>query len=165
MTAALRYRRSDLLLDYGRAAIGAGLSGAVLAVPTAPAVAVVAGGLTALFGIFAIRTAARQITRYELSPDGIAEIGWRTVALSWSDLDALRLRYYAPRRKKATGWMALTLRAGHRRLSLDSTLPEFEQVAVRAIGAARRNGVELDDITVGNLAALDLAAAPAAERL
>ena len=61
--------------------------------------------------------------------------------------------------------MALTLRAGHRRLSLDSTLPEFEQVAVRAIGAARRNGVELDDITVGNLAALDLAAAPAAERL
>ena len=165
MTAALRYRRSDLLLDYGRAAIGAGLSGAVLAVPTAPAVAVVAGGLTALFGVFAIRTAARQITCYELSPDGIAATGWRTVALRWSDLDGLRLRYYAPRRKKATGWMALTLRAGHRRLSLDSTLPEFEQVAVRAIGAARRNGVELDDITVGNLAALDPAASPAAERL
>ena len=88
-----------------------------------------------------------------------------TAALRWSDLDGLRLRYYAPRRKKATGWMALTLRAGPRRLSLDSTLPEFEQVAVRAIGAARRNGVELDDITVGNLAALELAAAPAAERL
>ena len=36
MTAALRYRRSDLLLDYGRAALGAGLSGAVLAVPLLP---------------------------------------------------------------------------------------------------------------------------------
>lgn len=164
MTAALRYRRSDLLLDYGRAALGAGLSGAVLAVPTAPAVSVVAGGLTALFGVFAVRTAARQIARYELSPDGITEIGWRTVALRWSDIDGLKLRYYAPRRKKATGWMALTLRAGPRRLSLDSTLPEFEQVAALAIASARRNGLELDDITVGNLAALDPAAAPAAER-
>lgn len=164
MTAALRYRRSDLLLDYGRAALGAGLSGAVLAVPTAPAISVVAGGLTALFGVFAVRTAARQITRYELSGAGIAEIGWRTVALHWSELDALKLRYYAPRRKNATGWMALSLRGGGRRLSLDSTLPEFEQVAALAVAAARRNGLELDDITVGNLAALDLAAPPAAER-
>lgn len=164
MTAALRYRRSDLLLDYGRAALGAGLSGAVLTVPTAPAVSVVAGGLTALFGVFAVRTAARQITRYELSLDGIAEIGWRTVTLHWSELDALKLRYYAPRRKKVTGWMALSLRGGGRRLSLDSTLPEFEQVAALAVAAARRNRLELDDITVGNLAALDLTAPPAAER-
>lgn len=164
MTTALRYRRSDLLLDYGRAALGVGLSGAVLAVPTAPAVAVMAGGLTALFGVFAIRTAARQVTRYELSADGIAETGWRRVDLSWGELDGLKLRYYAPRRKKANGWMALTLRAGSRRLSIDSTLPEFEAVAALAVAAARRNGVELDDITMGNLAALDPAAAPAAER-
>jgi hypothetical protein len=164
VTAALRYRRSDLLLDYGRAALGAGLAGAVLAVPTAPAVAVVAGGLTALFGVFAVRTAARQITRYELSQDGIAEIGWRTVALNWSELEGLKLRYYAPRRKKAAGWLALSLHGRGRRLSLDSTLPEFEQVTALAIAAARRNGLELDDITVGNLAALDPAAVPAAER-
>jgi hypothetical protein len=160
---ALRYRRSDLLLDYGRAALGAGLSGAVLAVPTAPAVAVVAGGLTALFGVFALRTAARQITRYELSSAGIAEIGWRRIELAWAELDALKLRYYAPRRKKGNGWMTLTLRARDRRLTLDSTLPDFDSIASLAIAAARRNGIDLDDITVGNLAALDPAAAPAAE--
>ncbi len=156
MTAALRYRRSDLLLDYGRAVLGVGLSGAVLAAPTAPAVAAVAAGLAALFGVLALRTAARQITRYELSPAGIAELGWRAVALDWSELDGFRLRYYAPRRKRAKGWMALSLRAGRRRLSLDSTLPEFEQVAALALAAARRNSLDLDEITVGNLAALDL---------
>ena len=113
--------------------------------------------------LFHLRTAARQITRYELSAAGIAEIGWRRVELAWAELDGLKLRYYAPRRKKANGWMALSLRAGGRRLALDSTLPEFERVATLAIAAARRNGVALDDITVGNLAALDPAAAPAAE--
>ncbi len=163
MTAALRYRRSDLLLDYGRAAIGAGLSGAVLAAPTAPPVALAAGGLTLLFGVFALRTAARQLTRYELSPDGIAEIGWRTVALDWSELDGVKLRYYAPRRKRAKGWMALSLRAGRRRLALDSTLPDIDRVAALAIAAARRNRLDLDEITAGNLVALDLPHAPAAE--
>ena len=161
MTAAIRYRRSDLLLDYGRAAVGAGFSGAVLAAPTAPAVTMVAGGLAALFGIFALRTAARQITRYELSARGIAEVGWRRISLNWDELDGMKLRYYAPRRKKTDGWMALSLRAGGRRLSIDSTLPGFEEVAALAIAAARRNGLDLDDVTVGNLAAMDLATLPA----
>ncbi|HXV24670.1 MAG TPA: hypothetical protein VED46_10470 [Alphaproteobacteria bacterium] len=163
MTAALRYRRSDLLFDYGRAALGTGLSGAVLAAPTTPAVTVAAAGLATLFGVFALRTAARQITRYELSTTGIAELGWRTVVLDWSKLDGVKVRYYAPRRKRTKGWMALSLRAGRRRLSLDSTLPEFEQVAALALAAARRNSLELDEITVGNLAALDLPP-PVAER-
>ena len=52
----LRYRRSDILLDYGRAALGASLSGAVLAAQASPAVVATAGGLTALFAVFAVRT-------------------------------------------------------------------------------------------------------------
>lgn len=156
MTTALRYRRTDLLLDYGRAALGAGLSGAVLVAQTPPAVVAVASGLTALFGIFALRTVTRQITRYVVSPTGIAAIGWRKVALDWAELDRLRLRYYAPRRKRAKGWMTLSLNAGGRRLSVDSTLPEFEHVAALAAAAAHRNGLPLDDTTLGNLAAMGL---------
>ena len=163
VTVALRYRRSDLMLDYGRAALGAGLSGAVLAAPTAPAVGVVAGGLTLLFVVFALRTAARQVTRYELSPSGIAEFGLRRGALEWSRLDGFKLRYYAPRRKRAKGWMTLSLKADDRRLVLDSTLPEFDRVASLAFAAARRNGIEFDDITLGNLAGIGLQADTAAE--
>jgi hypothetical protein len=161
VTAAIRYRRSDLLLDYGRAALGAGFSGAVLAAPTAPAVSMVAGGLAALFGIFALRTAARQVTRYELSARGISEFGWRKVSLNWDELDGLKLRYYAPRRKRANGWMALSLCAPGRRLSIDSTLPGFEEVVALAVAAARRNALEIDDITIGNLAAMELPTLPA----
>ncbi len=156
MTAALRYRRTDLLFDYGRAVVGAGLSGAVLAAQTSPAITAVAGGLTTLFGVFALRTLVRQITRFEVSPNGIAAIGWRTVALDWAELDRLRLRYYAPRRKRAKGWMTLSLRARGRSFSVDSTLPEFGHVAALAAAAARRNGVTLDDVTLGNLAAMNL---------
>ena len=163
MTAELRYRRSDLLLDYGRAALGAGLSGAVLAAPTAPAVGMVAGGLTLLFAVFALRTAARQVTRFELSASGIAEVGWRRTHLDWSQLDGFKLRYYAPRRKRAKGWMTLSLRARGRRLALDSTLPDFDRVASLAVAAARRNGVELDDVTIGNLAAIEPGTDTAAE--
>ena len=163
MTAELRYRRSDLLLDYGRAALGAGISGAVLAAPTALAVGMVAGGLMLLFAVFALRTAARQITRFELSASGIVEVGWRRNALDWSRLDGFKLRYYAPRRKRAKGWMTLRLGAGGRRLTLDSTLPDFDGVASLALAAARRNGVELDDITLGNLTAIEPGTDAAAE--
>ena len=165
MTAAgLRYRRTDILLDYGRAALGAGLSGAVLTAQTSPLVATAAAALTALFAVFAVRTVLRQIVRYEVSPSGIAATGWRKVSLDWAALDRLKLRYYAPRRKRAKGWMTLSLRAAGQRLSVDSTLPEFETIATFAVAAARRNGIVLDDFTIGNLAALQPLPQAAAER-
>lgn len=160
----LRYRRSDILLDYGRAALGASLSGAVLAAQASPAVVATAGGLTALFAVFAVRTVLRQIVRYEVSPSGIAANGWRQVRLEWAKLDRLKLRYYAPRRKRAKGWMTLTMRASGQQLSVDSTLPEFEHIAVLAVAAAQQNGVMLDDFTIGNLAAFPPLAQAGAER-
>ena len=160
----LRYRRTDILLDYGRAALGASLSGAVLAAQASPWVATAAAGLVALFGVFAVRTVLRQIMRFEVSSSGIAATGWRRVSLDWAKLDRLRLRYYAPRRKRAKGWMTLALRASGQRLSVDSTLPDFEQIAAMAIMAARQNGVVLDDFTIGNLAALQPLPQAASER-
>ncbi len=161
--SGLRYRRSDILLDYGRAALGASLSGAVLAAQASPAVAMAAGGLTALFGVFAVRTVLRQIMRYDVSSSGIVATGWRQVRLEWAKLDRLKLRYYAPRRKRAKGWMTLTLGASGQRLSLDSTLPEFERIAALAVAAAQQNGVVFDDFTMGNLAALQPLSQAAAE--
>ena len=158
MPDALRYRRTDLIMDYGRAALGFSLSGgALLAAPTSPPVLAVAGGLTALFGVFGLRTALRQMTRYEVGDEGIAALGPSTIAISWRDLDRLRLRYYAGRRKRAgSGWMTLTIGGAGRRLSLDSTLPEFERIVALAVAAARRNRIELSEVTLDNLAAIGL---------
>ena len=162
--SGLRYRRSDILLDYGRAALGASLSGAVLAAQASPGVAMAAGGLTALFAVFAVRTVLRQIIRYEVSPSAIVAKGWRQVRVEWAKLDRLKLRYYAPRRKRAKGWMTLTMHASGQRLSLDSTLPGFDRIAALAVAAAQQNGVVLDDFTIGNLAALQPLPQAAAER-
>lgn len=154
---AVRYRRADLLLDYGRAAFGIGASGAVLAwVPTAPAVTVVAVGFIALFGAFAVRTALRGLARYEVTEDAIIETGLRTIILPWQSLEGLSLRYYAPRRKRMHGWMSLTLSGGGRKIGVDSTLPEFEHIAGLAARWAGRNRIALGEVTLSNLAALGL---------
>ena len=155
MVNALRYRRIDLNLDYGRAAAGLVMSGAILVlVPAGIAVTLALGSLALLFAVFGVRTALRDTTCYEVTDAGIAETGWRRVTLAWSDLDGLGLRYYAPRRNAAKGWMTLALEGRGTRLSLDSSLPGFERIAALAATAARANGVELGPVTVSNLTAL-----------
>jgi hypothetical protein len=153
----IRYRRADLLLDYGRAAFGMCVAGAVLVwVPTAPVVAVAAGGLAALFAVFGVRTALRDLARYEVTEEAITETGWRTVTLPWPSLQGMNLRYYAPRRKRTQGWMSLSISGGGRRIGVDSTLPGFERIAGLAARWAGRNGVALGEVTLSNLAALGL---------
>ena len=158
MPDALRYRRTDLILDYGRAALGFGLAGgAVMAAPTSTPVLAIAGGLAALFGAFGLRTALRQMTRYWVSDEGIVAAALGTTVIAWDDLDRLALRYYAGRRKRPTaGWMTLTIAADGRRLTLDSTLPDFERIVALALAAARRNRIQLNEITLDNLAAMGL---------
>jgi hypothetical protein len=163
---ALRYRRIDLNLDYGRAAAGLVMSGAILVfVPAGIAVTMVLGSLALLFAVFGVRTALHDTTCYEVTDAGIAETGWRRVALAWSDLDGLGLRYYAPRRNAAKGWMTLALEARGTHLSIDSSLPGFERIAALAAAAARANGVVLGPVTVSNLTALGFdAGAPPGRR-
>ena len=81
--------------------------------------------------------------------------------LPWRALDDMRLRYYAPRRTRSNkgnpGWMTLKLSAGARKLTIDSTLDGFDDIAARASRAAMANGLELSEVTLSNLAALGFA--------
>ena len=155
MDNALRYRRLDLNLDYSRTAAGVVMTGAILLfVPTGIAVTLVLGSLALLFALFGIKTAIRDTTCYEVTDAGIVETGWRQVGLAWSDLDGMGLRYYAPRRNAAKGWMTLALEARGTRLNIDSNLPGFERIAALAAAAARANGLKLGPVTVSNLTAL-----------
>src|SRR5690606_13003753 len=127
-----------LLADYGRGAVGAGVSGLFWALsPVAIYSMVVFGGLTALFLLFTLRTWMRQRLRIAADTQGIGVAGPTgdgagDRALAWSALDELRLHYYAVRRNKPNGWMTLTLGSRGRRLKLDSTLEGFEEIAARA---------------------------------
>jgi len=154
-----RYSLQNLLPDYARGGAGLiiGAGGWLLASGSGARLAVVIfGGLTLLFLLFTIRTVVRQYTRIEMTDDAIISGRTGRLALRWSDLDRVRLRYYSTRRNRSGGWMTLKLTRGRAAISLDSNIDGFDMIAARAAQAIRENNAAADDITRANLAALGL---------
>jgi len=152
-----RYSLQNLLPDYLRG--GAGLiigGGGWLLASGMLHVIVIFGGLTVLFLLFTMRTVARQYTRIEMTDDAITSGGTRRLALRWSDLDHVKLRYYSTRRNRSGGWMTLKLASGRTAISVDSNIDGFDAIAARAARSIIDNRVATDDITLANLAALGL---------
>jgi len=151
-----RYPPGKLMGDYVRAGVGLSVGIGVLAtVPASPAIVVVFGGISALFGVFGLRTVKRHMTEISVGEAGIRADGMGTVILSWPDLEFLRLRYYGTRRQRTRGegegFMQLTLRGGGTKLTLDSSVEGLEYITWRAAKAARDKGLSLDPASAGNL--------------
>lgn len=151
-----RYPPKTLVGDYVRAGVGLGVGLGVLAtVPPSPAIVVVFGGLSALFGVFGLRTVKRHVTEVAVGEAGIRAQGLGTAAVPWPELEALKLRYYGTRRQRTRGegegFMQLTLRGGGTSLTLESSVEGFEYIAWRAAKAARDKGLSLDPTSAGNL--------------
>lgn len=152
-----RYSPRAMVADYLRAAFGAAVSLAPLTFfQVAPTMVYILGGLGAVFVLFGGRTVLRQLTCVELSADGLRLAGPIRGGLRWSELDDLALSYYSTRRDRTGGWMRLKLKGGGRTIKLDDTIDGFPEIALRAVTAARANGVALSGATVANLTALDI---------
>lgn len=153
--AHFAYPASAMIGDYLRAAVGLAPTLFILATVSLGDVAtVVLGGFAAIFGAFAIRTALRHGTSIDMDDTALHAGGLRPTIITWAELDGVKLAYYSTRRDRKSGWMQLQLRAGSARLSLDSRLDGFEQLARRAARAAAEHGLELSDATAANLQAL-----------
>lgn len=152
-----RYPFARLAPDYLRGVAGLAVSGGAWALsPGSVSAVVICGGLTALFTLFTIRTALRQTQRVEVTDEAIGMRGAAGGPLPWREIDGVALRYYATRRHRGGGWMTLKLRAGRRRLAVDSQLEGFDLIAARAAEAARRNRLGLTPTTLANFDALGL---------
>lgn len=152
----VRYPLKSLAADYFRA--GAGLIvglGVLVSAPPGPIMFLVFGSLSAVFGLFGYRTLRRHFTTISVGDAAIGSRGLGVVALSWNDLERLKLRYYGSRRQRARGegegFMQLTLSGAGATLTLESSLEGFEDIAWRATKAARDNRIALDETTAGNL--------------
>lgn len=157
-----RYPVSALAGDYARAAAGLALAiPPLVLVQLNAVVASIFALLAALFAVFAWRTLLRQLGTIEMNDAEICRAGLFPVCLRWDSLDEVKLGYYATRRDGASGWMQLALRAGRRRLRLDSRIEGFAAIAARAAAVARQRDLALSPATANNLAALGIAAAPA----
>ncbi len=154
-----RYPVKSVLGDYVRAGIGLSVGlGVLVSVPSSPVILLVFGGLSAVFGVFGLRTVRRHVTEISVGDTGIRSQGLGTQVLPWHDLETLKLRYYGSRRQRARGdgegFMQLTLRGAGASFTLESSVDGFEYIAWRAAKAARDNRVSLDPTSAGNL--LDL---------
>jgi hypothetical protein len=157
-----RYPAAALAGDYARAGAGLALTAAPLVLlQLNAAVAAIFAALGVLFAVFAGRTLVRQRGTIEMDEMAIRCTGPLPVSMAWDALDEVRLGYYATRRDGTGGWMQLALRAGRRRLRLDSRIDGFAAIVARAAQAARRRHLTLSTATANNLASLGIAAAPA----
>ncbi|HZS84379.1 MAG TPA: hypothetical protein VFA50_16005 [Stellaceae bacterium] len=156
------YPLSALAGDYARAAAGLALAlPPLVLLPLNRYVFAVFALLAALFLLFAWRTLLRQLGPIEMSEEAIASLGPFATRLEWAGLDEMKLAYYATRRDGRSGWMQLALRAGGRRLRLDSRIEGFAAIVARAVAAARQRGLPLSAATASNVTALGIALAPA----
>ena len=155
-----RYPRTTLRNDYIRAAIGVALCVPLAAVSWGSSFGFwLFVALTVLFICFGARTWLRAQTEYRLTEAGllrtnIAFRGKTATGLAWSELSGLTLRFYPLRRDRSDGWMQLTVRAAGARLSVDSTLENFDAIAEAALAAGLRNDLPMTQTTMANFRAL-----------
>ena len=160
--AVQRYPRTTLRNDYIRAAVGAGLCVPLAAVSRGSAFGFwLFVALTVLFAVFGVRTWLRARTEYRLTEAGLlrtnAAFGGKTATgVAWSEMSGLALRFYPLRRDRSEGWMQLTVRAAGVRLSVDSTIENFDTIAEAALDAGLRNDLPMSRTTMENFRALGL---------
>ena len=157
-----RYPRRVIVGDYLRAALGLGCTVVpLIAADGQPIATVIFGALAVLFAVFAARTAIRQATRIAMTDHGlerlaISTFGLGRVTVPWERIADVKVRYFSTRRDRERGWMQLAVLSGAGRITVDSTVEGFADIARRAALAARANGVTLSGATLDNLAALGL---------
>lgn len=155
----LRYPLSALAWDYARGIVGIVVCIVILVTNEWHNQLVwLFVGLTILFAIYTMTTLAKNLARFRVSEEGIECGGFRRLAIRWGDLSELALRYYPTSRSRKKGWMTLTLKAkapqGEARLTIESSLPGFSEIATRAAHAAKENKLMVDRVTADNLAAI-----------
>ncbi len=154
-----RYPARALTGDYFRSAVGLTVGfGVLLSVPPSPVIIAVFGGVIGLFGFFGLRTLQRHMMKVAVTDQAISNAGFGTRALSWDELETVKLRYFGTKRQTSGngGFMQLTLKGGGTSLTFESSLDGFDYIAWRAAKAARDNGVSLDPMSAGNFLAMGL---------
>jgi hypothetical protein len=149
------YPTSAMISDYVRAAAGLVPAIVLLAiVPVGLVGGTVLGGFAALFAVFGLRTALRHGTHIEATEAALRASGLLRAAISWSELDRIKLAYYSTHRDRRAGWMQLELRSGWSTLRVDSRIEGFDELVKASARAAERRGLSLDGATAVNLQAL-----------
>ena len=113
-------------------------------------------GLFLMFAIYGVRAAVRKKTQISISSDGIQVTGVKGKFIDWEALEALKLCYYSTRRDGEKGWMQLKLKGRGTRLTLESTISEFDDLVRLCAIKAQEMGVKFDATTARNLRSIGI---------
>ena len=165
MNATYRYPIASLVPDGLRSLVGLAFTGIPLAtLPVAPWFGMVLSAGVVLFGVFGLLTGLRACTEVRVDEDGIETRPGRG-RLRWSNLQAVKLRYFAVRRERERvrgqggrrGWMQFVLKGDGKTVRIDSRLDGFDEVLRRSAAAAA--SLRLDPVTRSNFEAAGIAVA------
>ena len=156
-TIESEYERGPLLADFARSAAGLFFTiGPALFLNPIPVLFWIFLAAGMLFLAFGVKTAQKWVTKVVMTEDTLTVTAPFRASVTWKDLNAAKLRFYATRRKSRKGWMQLTLKDGRGRIVLDSALADFDLVAKYAAGWIKRNDIELDIPSRENFLALGI---------
>lgn len=155
MIRTCRYPVRAVFADYARGLFGIGITAALLqAVSPEKALAWILAAVLALFLVYFARAVVRNLTRIEWSEGGVVARGPFGRAVSWDELDSMKLRHYTTKSDRTGGWMQLDLGSPHASIRIDSRLDCFAEIVRAAAGEALRRERPLDPATLSNLRAL-----------
>jgi hypothetical protein len=157
MSNAQEYPLSSLYGDYVRAAIGVLFFGTPLYfVKDSPILSTILAGILLVFIGFAAKVALRQMTIIKTDDEGIIANGPLGRQIAWRDINKVALKFYSTRRDKNEGWMQLTLFSKAEKMTLESSLNGFNDIANNVVQAGFRNNAEMDETTMENIASMGI---------
>lgn len=157
MSIARQYPLSSLYGDYIRAAIGVGFCSLPLSfVNDSPVLLTILTAVLLLFVGFGAKTALRHLTVIETDDEGIIANGPLGRRIAWRDIDKVALKFYSTQRDTKEGWMQLTLYGATKKMTIESTLNGFDEVADSVIQAGFRNNAQMDETTMENVTAMGI---------
>jgi hypothetical protein len=161
MVIVCAYSFQALLGSYIRTIFGMVLTlGPLLLLNPTSVIVYLLGFLLCLFILYGVRTVIRQITYLEANSVGLHVKGPFAKlignGLNWEEMRSFKLEYFSTRRDREAGWLHLRIKGNGRRLSIDSTISNFEKLTRLAYGQAKINNIEIDPATGRNLQVLGI---------
>ncbi len=140
-----------------RAVIGSAVTlGPVLFLDPLPVLFWIFLACGALFVAFGAKTLLKFVTGVSVDASGVHVSGPIARSVAWDDLQSVKLRYYATRRKSDKGWMQLNLKDSRQKVVVDSGLAGFEPIARIAAKQVLDKELTIDIPTQENFNALGI---------
>lgn len=161
------YPSGAMMKDYGQAAAGAVIFGIPLAYAHENIyAAVILGAIVLMFLTFGWSTWRRHRTVIAVTDDGIWTEGAKHVALRWTEITRVDLRYFSTKRERGrggpatdegSGWMQLRLDGDGGTIKIDSSVDDFRGLANQVVRAIEVHRLTMTESAHVNFAAMGIA--------